>query len=1069
MTLLAVGPSARPFGVDAPGYCGHTYDWREPRGSAANTKGIEALFRVMDVTAALREHHVTDAHFVTYIVRGPDGAPLGRQPRVNKGGIAWLREQGYSVETHAFAADLDTPGHVDWTPEYMGETLEQLRRAPSLDTCGLYFSARGWRVVQPLETPIPSDAAEAPLRRWLLRLTREGLSPDMKCKDWTRFFRVPHGRRPEYRTWRTPDPWLDEMRAIAVEVTADDVCEEPRPAAPTAPVAFEVSAPPGWEARVATMAAAVRAVETEWHSLFLALAGALVRRGVAAEFVPAIVGAVSVATGADSKTASRIAGAQTTVSRARAGMPCKGLRELSIQWPDVAAAVVAVTARGREAELRAVAPAAPAPPAAESAEGLYRTVLDAPDGVTLVSAECGLGKTTAAIAVAMVRAEKGYARPDAKGTRAPAQSKTGISVDKNDLAVQVVEDVRRHGGRALRVFGPLSLKGADGQPVCRLYDAAAAIQGGGQSVPWEFCVGREKSPCEYRDSCPAADGMDGPSNARIVVGPHALLGVVAQRAGATGLLVVDEPPSILESTTVSLEDLKTAAANVEAFESRFGELVRPILDALTVWLRELAPVEVPHALEEIVRAGADVLGPDDLGRARLMAGGVALNDVAEEAIACAREARPGQAGAPPLKFSESQRARRSVSFAREVGAASKVLRAIQRSLTPGAPVVWRVDEPPSGRVLVVTEPHEGFVAALRREGATVITDANAGLHHPVIAKVVGYDPPLHRFTAADGAPVARTLLRCSHANRKGWFSHGRPVLGAGVVSALRSAVAWVLEDSTARSVGLITYMAVRHCLEVAYRPEDKAAAEAFRAAGLPVKLLHEARELLAPVLSGLPFELRFGHYQATRGLNAMAECDALVTLGDPWPNLVQARNDAAYLGLEEWETRFEAMARAELEQAHGRLRTVHRTRPARALHVGNVRPGGSGWGGKIELRFMEGGRPRNAAAMGPGDLAAVVHAVGGPGKASAALGCGRATLARYLSGERAIPAGVAAEVRKIAAETSAAFVRPSMSPKPLTKNTILVRGFGDVAIGVSETRLRAAPANDVPAHEGAAE
>ncbi|WP_437498241.1 hypothetical protein [Sorangium sp. So ce1099] len=69
----------------------------------------------------------------------------------------------------------------------------------------------------------------------------------------------------------------------------------------------------------------------------------------------------------------------------------------------------------------------------------------------------------------------------------------------------------------------------------------------------------------------------------------------------------------------------------------------------------------------------------------------------------------------------------------------------------------------------------------------------------------------------------------------------------------------------------------------------------------------------------------------------------------------EQRRDARYIGLPDWERRYEALCAAELEQAHGRLRTVHRTRPARMLHVGNVVPGG--WR-DAEVREPVGGRPK---------------------------------------------------------------------------------------------------------------
>ena len=124
----------------------------------------------------------------------------------------------------------------------------------------------------------------------------------------------------------------------------------------------------------------------------------------------------------------------------------------------------------------------------------------------------------------------------------------------------------------------------------------------------------------------------------------------------------------------------------------------------------------------------------------------------------------------------------------------------------------------------------------------------------------------------------------------------------------------------------------------------------------------EARETLGPILRCWPGEIVFGHYGAVRGLNTMADVDALITLGDPWPHLGDARNDAAFLGLAQaWQQRLEAMCRAELEQAHGRIRPVHRARPGRALHVGTMLPSGYGWtSGSVEMRSMPRG-PRPAS------------------------------------------------------------------------------------------------------------
>jgi hypothetical protein len=187
-----------------------------------------------------------------------------------------------------------------------------------------------------------------------------------------------------------------------------------------------------------------------------------------------------------------------------------------------------------------------------------------------------------------------------------------------------------------------------------------------------------------------------------------------------------------------------------------------------------------------------------------------------------------------------------------------------------------------------------------------------------------------------------------------------------------------------------------------------------------------AREKLGPALRGWDGEILFGHYGAVRGLNAMADVDALITLGDPWPNVGDARNDAAFLGLETtWEQRLEAMCRAELEQAHGRIRAVHRTRPGRALHAGSVLPSGYGWtSGGVEIRAMQ----IVAAAMDPSEFERHVRTLGGVRCAARALGCSPAAVTRYCTGQRAVPADLATKLRSLVAGEAGSTV-----PGPLTE------------------------------------
>lgn len=978
------------------------------RGFLGPDSNAEAVYEVLPLEDALGRRYDTDAHLVTYVVRGAT-----RQPRINKPGLPYFPEP---VEVGVFFCDVDNPDHRPWGRALLDEAERQYFEFGAFATAGLYLTAHGRRIVQPVARPIAVADVEQYLRRWLLSLEAAGLAVDWACRDWTRHFRLPHVRRNRVLT-PSPLVLLDRMTAIdlePIELTAERrPCSSPRPTVrPASEVLWSVELPDLWQSRVNAIAAAVREVRTEWHSLFLAIAGALLQRGAPPERLPALCRAISLATGADDRTADREAAARTTVQRRQADLPIAGLRELERRWPLVASAVESATARGGEAHLRALAITAPelAPPSRELATAALEDAFRrAPDGLTAVSAECGLGKTRAAIVVAAERAGRAYVTKDAQGSRAPLGSKTSISVDKHSLAQQIVDDLAQLGTHAKRIFGPLSVLRPDGEPECRYHDVANALVAGGQAMQWELCRGRDEDPCEYFDECRARLGFEGPENARVTVGPHALLSELDAAAGSTGLLVIDEPPDILETERITLCDLETTRSAINAFEGRYAGAIEPAVIAVQAWLGGLGAAGVATEMAHIVRACAAAIDPLDLDQARRSSGS------SGDAVDCARAA-PLPEGrsrkAPPLQSGYLAIAKRSVERAREYGTASRVLRTIHHALTSETPVAVRIEDGRE-RVLVVTGARAAFAQALRRRGAVVVTDANAEVHVPIYAKVVGYEPAHLRFAAQDGAPIERTVLRCPAATKRSWLPRGRLSVEPSLIAAVRALFAWAAADPSTQRLGLITMRTLELALRAARDPNNYAIAAEWKEAGQSPGVLEEARAKLGPVVRGWPGQIVFGHYFGVRGLNTMAEVDALATLGDPWPNLGDVRNDVTFLGLgEAWDARVEALCRAELEQAHGRLRVVHRARPGRALHIGTALPGGSGWNsGKVRIRRLNLGRPKTVAAMDNAELANLVVRLGGLRAVARAFGCSVGTVSRYLDGTRAIPSEFAEQVR----------------------------------------------------------
>lgn len=201
--LIAVLPRLETAGVSEPGSFRlsdkkrHTYDWRFKRYEPENTAGVYA-HDVDTVMAQMTKKWGSEAMAIRYLLRGPNGRFLKQTPRINKSGVSWLESLGYTVVLRTLLVDIDTPGHLDWTPEdqIAFDRLEQ-NRPESLQDAGMYTTGRGWRIVQPMSHDVPIDQAEDHIRSYMLQLERDGIQVDWACKDWTHVFRMPRTFRPK--------------------------------------------------------------------------------------------------------------------------------------------------------------------------------------------------------------------------------------------------------------------------------------------------------------------------------------------------------------------------------------------------------------------------------------------------------------------------------------------------------------------------------------------------------------------------------------------------------------------------------------------------------------------------------------------------------------------------------------------------------------------------------------------------------------------------------------------------------------------------------------------------------
>lgn len=1022
----------------------HTSDWRAPKGSPENFHGIEATLVRATLGEALTTAYRSEAHLTGYVLleRGTD--PLARQPRIAKDALPWLRAEGYEVVVTCFMADWDTPGHLPWTPDERAK-LDALwaTAAGPLATCGLYLSPKGARLVQPLTAPMPAERGEASLRAWLDQLVAVGVDPGVRAvKDWTRLMRTPRHRRAGGEHVR--EGLMDLARMVPVVAPAPAVePEQPQapkrvrraPAGNVVPLPTE-DVPAGW-ARVAdAVGAAVRdTVREGWRRCYLALAGALCSRGCPLEGVAAVVvRAHLVDAGWESLTEDRRTIAQSTIARWSMGQDVTGYSTLRAEFPAVADALDGATVSGAEASvLRQLAAPAPAPVPVEDAVATLRRELRDARGVVLLAAPPGTGKTHAV-------AEHAASLPPIEGRAKPGQ-RIAVSAPTHNLVRQTAAK-----GRSLRLFSPPSHTGPDGKPTCIYAESARAIALGGQSVTREFCLGRKKNPCELAETCPARAGMEGDEQANMVVGPHGLVGALLEYAGVSGTLVVDEPGEVLSVEHVTLDDLDTALRYLDAFVPAYGAAMLPALLAWAAWVREIGPVEAsPTTLPDAVRAGASTVSDEDLGNAGIdpLTPAEQLGDLV---VLAARTAIADDATskAPPLTLRAAMQARAQVARATELGRASRVLHLLRKGLVSDPAHAARIDTRSGDRAATVVGPNEDFLAALEHTGPVVVLDANAALHAPAIARALGAEPRLVELSVRDGAPIRRTVLAAGSATRSAWMPRGVPDWGA-IATHLRRALDWLAEDGSTRRAALFCWKEMRAAVEATLRPDAPETAVLVKEAKVSRKALERACAQIRPVLEAWPGELLTGHYQATRGLDHLADCDATVTLGDPRPNLGDEFDKALYLGLDA-QGRLDALAAAELQQAHGRLRTVHRTRPGRQLHVGAVLP--AGWEGlEVDVRAVPTGRPSTVAAMDGSTLAGLREASGmGLREFAKALGVSHPTVLRYESGERAIPADVARAATELGSSGTETPIRE-----------ILDRGFG------TTIRQPGAPSRKAPA------
>lgn len=1055
---------------NAPGFGG-------PAAASPRCRVFETTpqrFRVVDLMFALTSEFPSEAHMSLYVCDGRE-----HQPRINKAGLPHVPCE---VHLSVMVADIDLPDLKQagqrWSKALVDDVLQRFRSVPALQTAGVHSTLHGVHVVQPLAKPVAPNDFELRLQTFQDAVRHMGLGVDEAVKDWTRLIRLPRVRRKvqdgyldvrpvfaEYEQMVPIDP--PEPKVLVAVTPTPRSASRPSKVTPrsTPELRSEAtlavppsSVPPEWRWRVRRLAQGALAERENWHEMFLALAGALLQHRVAPELVPTICRAVSETTGNDTKTEDRVRSATSTALRWQHKLPIAAFRALATRWPHMAEAVRDAMLQGPPRPKTDRQPAADAPiPTDDDAradgsgsiakhmadatpkkpETLELAIATTGSKARLLGAECGLGKSYALLDVAKARASRKHReRSDAAVHDTEVNDlrlqdsepypgighKTAIAANTHRLALQMFVSLTKAGVRAKRLYGPLSVLGPDGKPVCHYHKYGLPLVEGGQSLRHEFCEGRGQHPCPHADTCEIKNGWEGEEKADVAVGTYGKLGALNTFAGKTGLLACDEPPDGLEHAAFDLGQIERWCAGGrpeigQHFDRTYVTLMRPALIAFIGWAWDAPVTESTYELAETIDMG-HAAPPQRILDAAHEAAPDALTPVEYVKATVPSEGEPEP---PPILGYKAYACRSNQSLAKRIGAMSAFLRVFQRGTGFDTRTRVRIKEQEGGaRTVHFTYPNVQLEVALKRQGPVVLMDANMELKRDIYAKTAGYEPEYFAYGAKDKSPVERTLLHCKTATRSYWLPQGRIRLSDTLPSALRWVVEWANQGEQDGPLALITMLPIKLAIAAAMEGSDgDAARQAWLDRGRKEEALDTAVEAFKPIVKACKREVLLGHYGAMRGLNHMVHAECLATLGDPRPNLDQVRYDVDFLNLPTHHTlRLTELTQAELEQAHGRLRTVHRDRPGRALHVGSVRPSGTGWSEGVRIVSFAESRYAHRTSSST-DLKGLLELPGGATHVAKQMGVSRAALYRYVHGDRTPPEGFVEQAQTMLATSCA--------------------------------------------------
>lgn len=959
--VIAERDAQKIKGVSAPGRHPKdkgASDWRIAPGKPGNERRVHAKGVIRPLLDAFTSPYKGDAHVVCYHLRA-GGADLERIPRINKtdGGMEWVSEQGFTPIFDYALIDLDNPVIVGTKPaKKMPNTPESIEHwkaqcaRPELATFGKYITKNGARLVVPYATAVFDPYRhEGIVRAVSAHVDALGWSSfdqpiqvDANCSDFSRLFRTPHGVRAGTSVFYE-SPWVDFSTMVPRDFEPVEETYTARRARPSKP---RPSAPSVYlEALPADLVRFVPVVDGNTikslsagktrHQAFASAACALLVKGVRPDAVPAVVVEMARRMGIDGAhlLGDRSFAERTVVLWCESKPHLTGMPWLQKYAPHLALAVDAVSL-GVAAD--ALALVASQSVLRSSADRIYDVVVSqtrsafAKDGVTIVAAPCGVGKTDAATELAQETAA-GLHSAGRSGKHAERAQRTAYVAP----AQRNVRDYQRRAWEkrqlsVLRLTSPLSeryerdevnLLGApavEGDPVCVFFRQATALCAGGQSAKRLFC-----DDCEHRSRCRAATGAVDQFNQPVTLADgwhelhphvcctHARLGAALEHVGKNGKLICDERPELTTILSLDATRLESTLKALPNFQDDYAECMRGPIRSVLRLLNSLEPYEA-HDLD---------------------------TTIGEQAIADAQSAvdmKKNPSGSPPLRSQEVHVARSSTKTAKILGEASEVLFTVWKLLQPCSPraTLRVVLTQANARQLHLAWTDQHVQALLTRsDAAAVVYDADAHLWDPEYRSIVGDDHPLITTSyATDSAHIQRRIVLTRLGAKSVVTEKGKFKPGLKHVDLVRLAVEQSTEAHapagvlvTWKALGLVMLASMGQDVSVEWRNMEQ-----------ELSYLAPLAQEMKPILATLAWRLTPPDvlwYGATRGNDEHRTKPFVATIGDPIPNIHATETIANHLGID-GATLGARQARAELGQAHGRIRPARRTESAFAAHVG---------------------------------------------------------------------------------------------------------------------------------------